>query len=85
MAAVCLKKCIYIYIYISTKKRKTQIKKNIPTFLKVTIKGFNVDTYYFISAKYEMYNKALSLYFIPPFEQFSTFFLVNTSRLSCSC
>ena len=24
--------------------------------LKVTIKGFNVDTYYFISGKYEMYN-----------------------------
>ena len=36
-------------------------------YLKVTIKGFNVDTSNCISVKY---NKALNLYFIPPFEQF---------------
>ena len=28
----------------------------------------------FFSGKYEMYYKALSLYFISPFEQFTTFF-----------
>ena len=40
--------------------------------LKATIKDFNLDAYYFISVKYEMYRQ--SLYFIPPFKQFTTFF-----------
>ena len=34
--------------------------------------GFNVDTYYFIFVKYEMYNIALRLYLIPPFDEFPT-------------
>ena len=62
---------IWKKVYISTKKPRL---KNIPTSLKVTIKGFNIDSEYFISAECEMYNKVLSLYFIPPFEQFPTFF-----------
>ena len=50
-------------VYIWTKNGKP-ILKNIPTSLKVTIKSFNIDSYV-ISAKDEMYKKALSLYFIP--------------------
>ena len=41
----------------------------------LSYKGFNGHTYYFISAKYEIYTKALSLYCIPPFEQFPAFFI----------
>ena len=59
-------------VYID-KKTENRNLKNVPQSLNVTIKGFNVDSY-FISVKYELYNKALSLYFILPFEQFPTFF-----------
>ena len=33
----------------------------------------HVDTYFFISVEYEIYNKTLSLYFILSYEQFPTF------------
>ena len=58
----------------------TQIKNRYQRLwylLKITINGFNVDTY-FIYVKYESANnKALSLYFIPPFKQFPTFLSVH--------
>ena len=50
--------------------------------LKVTIKDCNLDAYYFISVKYEMYDKALRFYFIPRFEQFTTFFSEYQQDLS---
>ena len=44
-----------------------------------------MDTYYVIPITCAMNNKALSLFFIPPFEQLPTCFLVNISRTSRSC
>ena len=57
-----------VYKLISTKKNTNQRNIfNISSKSLSTLKSFYIDTYYFISVKYEMYNKALSLYFIPPY------------------
>ena len=50
--------------------------------LIVTIKGFNLDAYFFISVKYEMYNKAVS-YLSLHLNNLQRF-LVNTSKTSRS-
>ena len=58
MASVCLKRCIYWQ-----KKTENPYLKKYTNIFESHYQGLQQK--YFISAKYEMYNKALSLYFIP--------------------
>ena len=79
MAAVCLQNCRYI----STQKRKTQVKKTslISVIYQELLHRYRI--FYFYQIR-NAYNKTLSLYFIPLYVQFLRF-LVNTSMTSRSC
>ena len=68
-----LKNCIYIDKKVKPKFTKYNNIFDI-SWKSLSYKGFNVDTKYFIFGRNEMYNKALSLYFTPLFEQFPMFF-----------
>ena len=60
-----------VFTFLPSKYQNVKKVQHLYYQLKVTI---NLDAYHFISVKNEMYNRALSLYFIPPFEQFTTYF-----------